>query len=780
MVFQLRKIPNLLLAYAFFLGVAFAESRTPESFYGKKIAQTEFIGLKRIEAESVLNKIYSKAGQVVVAEKLRVDVQTLFNMGYFEDIQILAEESTADPGQARLKFMFKERPVIREIEFDGNSNLSDSDLKGIIKLKEWSILDPSKAREDVQLLTKHYEDKGFYLTRISYRIEKTDKADELKLIYTFKDYEKVRIKKISFLGNQRFSDDQLKNVFAETKEGGFFSFVSGSGNFKESGFKTDLQRLLYWYLDHGYVKFKYDSPVVSISDDKRWMTISVHLDEGEVYNIGDIAFSGDLLFTREELGSWVKMTQGQQFSITKRTNDIQLLTEKYQDLGYAFVNVIPKMDIKEEERRVDIDYQFEKGNLAYFGEINITGNTKTHDKVIRRELRVKEGELFHGTRLRKSKENVERLGFFQPNEVIFNTVPPKGRTDLVNLEISVKERQTGSVSLSAGYGSLQGVFFSTQVSEMNLMGRGQNVNLLTSVARGRRNNAVSIGFTDPYAFDTRWSLGLNFSYATSFIPFKYITRKIGFQNQLGHPIGDYTYGYITYKRENLDIEELDIPEPDAFDLQEIDLDKGSLSSVVWSLIRDKRNNRLEATGGFYQSFSTETAGLGGEKKFVAINANQRFYQPLFGDVIFRTNVQAGQISSLDANRVPPSERFYLGGPQSMRGFQYYTVGPFRERTTSTGQRLRIPLGGTYQFYTNLELEQPLVKEAGLKMVGFFDIGNAWADYQEASKFVLRKNWGFGIRWFSPLGILRFEWGFPLARRPTEDSAVFQFFIGPSF
>jgi outer membrane protein insertion porin family len=767
------------LAFCAFFSSAFAAPRDiTDTLVAQNITSIEVKGLKRIEKDAVIGKIATKVGTPLSRETLRSDTQALFNMGFFDDISMDAEK---DGEGVKLTLSIRERPVISEVAFDGNERVSTADLEGVIKVKVWSILDINKVKEDVALIVKHYEDKGFYLAKVSFDVVQL-KADEVKLTYKVSDYEKVQIKKITFLNNHALTDLELKAALGETREGGFFSFMSGSGNFKESAFKTDLQRLTLAYLDKGYVKFKYDSPVITVSDDKQWLYITIYVDEGPQYKMGTIDFSGDLLFSRTELAEDVLLKgEEEYFSITKRNLDIQKLTEKYQDLGYAFVNVIPRMNVKDDTKTVDIDYNFEKGNLAYFGEINVIGNTKTHDKVIRRELKIKEGELYHGTRLRQSRENVERLGFFNQGEVIFNSTTPKGRNDVVDIEIQVKERPTGTITLGAGYGSARGLFFTTQISESNFLGKGQNLSLSTNITRDRRDKSINLGFTDPYAFDSNWSVGGDIYYVTFVIPDKYTTRKFGANVRLGYPIAEFTNLFITYKRERMTIEEVAIIDLDAIDLKDIADDEGELSSIVWSVVRDKRNNRFETTGGNYQSASLETAGIGGDKKFIKWTLNNRYYQRLVGDLVFRNSIEYGQANGYGGEAVPPSERFYLGGPNNLKGYQFYAVGPQRVKTATDGvTQFRIPEGGSYSMFGLFELEHPIIKEAGLKFVAFYDVGNVFADLPPMNEFSLRQDYGLGFRWFSPIGPLRFEWGFPVTKRAGDDNVVFQFFIGPPF
>ncbi len=743
-------------------------------FQGKVVGTVEVQAQKRIERDAILNKIGTKPGQPLLAESVRSDIQAMFGMGFFDDISVAAEAGPSNT--VNLVYTVRERPVVSKVDFQGNERISTSDLKDVVKVKEWSILDVAKVREDVALLQKHYEDKGFYLAKVSFEL-KPGQNDDVELTYKVNDYEKVQIKKITFLNNKRFSDEQLKSVFRETKEGGAFSFLNGSGNFKESAFKQDLQILTLWYLDHGYVKFQYENPVVTISDDKRFLYLTLYVNEGEQYVMGTQDFSGDLLYPKEDLKKDVTLLEGETFSITKRNFDIQRLTEKYQDLGYAFVNVVPKMNVHDDTRKVDIEYGFEKGNLVHFGEISVLGNSKTHDKVIRRELKIAEGELYSGTKLRQSRENVERLGFFAPGEVIFNTISPKGKSDILNVEISVKERSTGTITLGAGYGSVQKFFFTTQVAEINLLGRGQNLSLTAQLAADRSSKSFNLGFTDPYSFDSRWSLGFDLYFVNFPIPDNYTTRKLGFNLRAGYPILEFTNAYVTYKNEGVKIEDPLVPLT-ADDLS----DQGILSSLVYSVIRDKRNNRFETTEGNYQSVSLETAGLGGDKRFIKWTANNRYYQRIIGDLVFRNSFEYGQIEPLSGRAVPTSERFFLGGPNNLKGFQLYSVGPNRivPSVGNPNVLVRKPLGGNAQLFGLFELEYPLVREAGLKFVTFYDVGNSFSEFPTSGNFTVRSDAGFGFRWFSPIGPLRFEWGFPFARKPNEDTSVFNFFIGPPF
>lgn len=288
-----------------------------------------------------------------------------------------------------------------------------------------------------------------------------------------------------------------------TIEGGFFSFMSGSGSYKQDAFDRDMMILRMLYFNDGYVQVKIDRPQVYVTPDKKNIYITIRIDEGEQFDVGDVDFSGDLLFSRQELADSIQINKQKVFSYDTLQKDLGELQAKYGDLGYAFANVIPRTRINEKDRKVDITFEFDKGNKVYFGQINVLGNSKTRDKVLRRELKIKEGELYNETRRRKSLENIQRLGFF--DEVNFKTSTPPEKPDQLNIDIVVKERNTGSIQLGAGYGSATGFTLQGQVNQANFLGRGQKMGAGLSLSRDV--NIYNFNFTEPYFNDTDWSLG---------------------------------------------------------------------------------------------------------------------------------------------------------------------------------------------------------------------------------------------------------------------------------
>ncbi len=758
--------------------LALVVSLSLSSFFLPSIAAAETIekiridGNRKIENQAILEKIGSKVGQPLSNAVVKSDIKELHALGYFDSIRV-------DFNGGTLKYTVKERPSINRVLFTGNDEIDTDDLQEVLSIKTYSLYDENLVRESARKLTKYYEDKGYYLAKVSHEVRRNPKnKDSVDLLFRVREYDKVRVKRITFLGNKVFEDSQLKRVMRGTSEHGFFSWISSGGNFKELDFKTDMQLLQYWYLNEGYVRFRHDPPIVTVSEDKKWVYITIRVHEGEKYFMGDIDFGGDVLFPKEELSSMLRLKESMAFAILKRNQDVIALTEKYQDLGYANVNVIPQMEIDDEKRIVDTVYEFQKGSLVRYNRISVKGNSKTRDKVVRRELRIKEGELYSGTGMRVSKENVERLGFFEPSSVEFVTNSVPGRPDLLDVEINLKERPTGQFQLGAGYGTASKFFFTTQIAETNFRGMGQDLRLTGQFSADKRTRSFTLGFTDPYAFDTKWSAGGDIFWTSTPYPGRFQQYRKGFELRVGYPLWDYTRLFFSYKLQEFRHEEV----KDAFFKDPVELlrENGTSSSVTATLVTDKRNNRMEPSSGYYLSRKMEFAGLGGNRKFIRSIVDFRYYHKIVGELVLRTKFEAGNIFDYNGAGVQAAERFVLGGPNSLKGYRAFSIGP--ERSTvdpDTGNFVTEVHGGLNKVLYILEFEYPIIKEVGLKLVAFYDVGESFID-GKVDDFRLHQDYGWGVRWFSPLGPLRFEWGYPIDPGQGVKESNFEFMIGPPF
>lgn len=741
----------------------------------------EIKGQKKIEESAIRAKIQSRVGDKLSPTRIRQDIKDLYGMGYFHNIIV---DKTLLKGKANLTFTVTEKPTISEIQFDGNDEIEDSELSEAVGIKAYEILDMGKVNVAISKIEKLYEEKGYFLARVK-ASSKDSGANSAVLNFQITENQKVKVAKIRFLGNRQMTSTQLKSVM-QTQEGGFFSFMSGSGAYKQDVFDRDIQLLYYMvYYNEGFIQAKIDRPQVYVTPDKKSIYITIRVDEGEKFNVGEVTFAGDLLFTDSELYNDIKTKTGELFVYSKFQADLGIVQAKYGDLGYAYANIIPRTRAREQDKLVDITFEIDKGNKVYLGRINMTGNTKTRDKVIRREMRVQEGELYNETRKRESLNNIKRLGYFE--EVNFNTKTPQGRSDIMDIDVVVKERNTGTIQLGAGYSNYGGFLLNGQVNQINLFGHGQKLGL--SIDHSKKQQLFNLNFTEPYFMDTEWSVGGDIYFRErELTEYEEDTKGVGFR--IGHPLAPYLDGSIGYK---IDDTNLQLREGADVDLYPVETANGLTSALTGSLVYDTRDDRFAPSEGIYNSIGVEYAGLGGDIEYNKGVVSARYYRKLFWEVVWRNNFNYGVVTPGRSNEeVPFNQLFRLGGPNSLRGFDSFSIGK-RKKSDDEFTRLSLagypldeatklayrPFGGTQQLYYNMEMQFPLINEAGIKGVVFYDIGYADDDFS-LSEF--RSNWGFGFRWFSPIGPLRFEFGLPFNRQEiySERAVNFHFAIGSPF
>ncbi len=773
---------GLLRLILFFCCVGNAAFAAPKSASGK-ITQIKIEGQKKIETEAIRSKLVTKVGALYDQARLREDVQNLFETGFFYDVEIARLQQ---PQGIILTYKVTEKPTIAEIVFTGNDEIEEKDLREAAALKSYEMLNFQRIAEAVEKLQKLYEDKGYFLANVKYDLTDIVPGETQRLTFKILENDKVVVKKITILGNKNIPSGKIKAVL-NTKEGDFFSFMGGGNSFRQEAFDVDMRLLNYMYYNEGYLQVKIDRPQVYVSPDKRSLYITVRLEEGLQYSVGKVDFEGDMLFPDSDLRNAIEIDNSTIFVYEKMQKDLQKLTEKYGDLGYAFTNVIPKIRPNDKDRKVDITYEIDKGNKVYFGKINIIGNSKTRDKVVRRELKILEGELYNETNKRESLDAVKRLGYF--DEVHFNTSTPEENQEVINVDVVVKERNTGTLQLGAGYSSYSGMVIQGQVNQANFLGKGQKLGVILDYSKQR--TIFNFNFTEPYFMDTEWSLGFDAYQRRDDLPdYEKVTK--GGSVRVGHPLAAYLSGYLRYRLDDTNISLKGLPSEQDTVLYPVNTVNGLTSSAQVTIEYDKRDDRFTPTKGILTSASLEYAGLGGDLRYTLGSTSLRFFNNLFWSVVWRNNLTYRFITSNDPGKdVPFSERFFLGGPYTLRGFDPYVVAKkmrsqvFYDKyiganpldvAGAEAYALR-PFGGTQQAYFQSELEFNLIDEARIKGVFFYDIGQA-DDSLSISEF--RSDVGFGMRWFSPIGPLRFEWGFPIDRRNNERPVVFNFSIGSPF
>ncbi|OGQ17977.1 MAG: outer membrane protein assembly factor BamA [Deltaproteobacteria bacterium RIFCSPHIGHO2_02_FULL_40_11] len=732
----------------------------PTFLYGQTVLKIEVKGNRRVGQEAILNQVTQAVGKDYQTSKIRKSIQNIYALGFFENIEVHSESLESG---VNLTFWVVEKPAIRKIEYQGYSKVSLSSIKEVVDLKEYDILDLSKIQKNKEKIIKMYEQKGFFLAQVKHDIVQDKKANEVDLVFKIEELDKVKIRKINFIGNSALSDDDLKSVMA-TKEGNLLSWLTKSDSYQEEVFKGDLESLTYFYHTKGYVQVKITAPVITVSADKRWVYIVVPVEEGEQFYLGDLDYSGDLLFAKDTFTKDRKIISGQLFNREELRQEVLRLADLYKDQGFAFANVNVQSAIDDKAKKVNLVFDFEKGEKVYFGKIRIKGNSNTRDKVIRRELKVFEGDLYSETQLRKSIDRVRALGFF--SDVTY-TKPQGEKLSEVDLNIDVTERSTGALTVGAGWSSVDKFVANAQISHTNLLGRGQAVSLNAQLSGGDNGSTrFSTSFTEPYTFDSLWSSGFD-AYNTETRTTNFTELKTGGDLRVGHPIGELTNTYLTYKLEDVRLK--DVTNTSSNDIRT----PGVISSMLGTIVYDARNNRFEPSKGIYDQLSTEFAGLGGDNNYFKSILKSRFYYPAYFNGVLRLNVETGFLVRTTDKILPATERFFLGGVNSLRGFKPFSIGP----TGVDNAGKEVLLGGDRQLFANLEYELPLIRQMGIKGVLFYDIGSAFNGLDIGK---VRQDVGFGFRWFSPFGPLRVEVGFPLDPQPGEKKQNIEFAITPPF
>ena len=742
---------------------------------GEKIVEVVIKGNRRIEKSAVLNVVKMKAGDMLDSDKTDTDIRAIYKMGHFQDVQVTTEAS--EKGTV-LVYVVSEKPIVRSIQFTGNKELTTDKLKEALEFKQDSIFSTKDLTKSVAKIKKLYGDDGYYLAEIEPVVVASSPTD---MAVTFKITEgnKILIRSISFDGNKSFSNRKLRGAM-ETKEKWFLSWLTNAGTYKEEVLKNDTALIADYYVNNGFINVKVGEPVVRLVDAKDALEVSIGITEGEQYRIGAIDFKGELLEPVEDLRKKIKSEPGELFSRATLRTDIFTLTDAYADKGYAFANINPLTKADPEKKLVDLTFDLEKGELVYFERINIAGNPKTRDKVIRRELRIDEGELYSATGMKRSKQQLMNTGYFEEATI----ATPKGSAaNKLNVDVNIKEKPTGTFSIGGGYSSLDGIIGQGSVQQANFLGLGLKANLSGSI--GGKSQTYSLGVTDPFFLDSKWTLGGDV-YRSERDYTDYSRRLTGADIKAGYPINDFIGTFFIYKYE---IKDLYNPQPAYQGLNFQDpinypLGGSTTSSIFGSITRNTTDFRLDPSSGMINSLSAEYAGLGGDNKYARFIGDTTWFHPIYKKLIFSSKLTLGYIQDV-GKLVPIDEKFYLGGIFSLRGYKSRTVSPVKNQPSGDNVANRstetIYLGGNKEFFGNTEFTFPLLQEIGIKGVVFFDYGNAYGENQKMFSSVLM-SYGAGLRWASPMGPLRLEYGIPLNPRSGLDNpgGKLEFSIGSMF
>ncbi len=781
---------------------------------GATVRQIEIAGNNRTSREDILSYLRLKEGGEFDPETLTGDVRELFDSGFFDDIEV---DLSVDGDQVTLRFLVRERPTISAVEFEGNSGIDDEDLAGGVDVKSSAVLSRPALRRAVQKIRDMYAEKGFFLAEAEAEVV-PQKNNEVLIRFKIRENGQVSVKRINFIGNEHIADEELREVMF-TGNAGFFAFGSG-GPFRQDAFERDVSMISALYYDRGFLSVSIHTPRIMLTPDRSGIEVTISIDEGPRYRIrsfriyeqGPNGQEVEPVGGRRALRYMVRAQPGDYFNRAQLMEDLGAVKSMYRNEGFAAVAANPRTRLDAEHHEVDIAVPIVRGPLVHFERIEVRGNTKTRDKVIRRELEIAETETFSEAKLDKSRARITSLGYFERVDV---STEEGSAPDKMNVYFEVSERPTGTFQVGAGFSSIENFIATAQVQQANLFGNGQSLSLQAQISGLRQ--AVNLTLYEPYFLDSRFSSSIDL-YDQLRIYNDFSQQSRGGALTFGYPLIYPTLtASLTYTAEH---EEVSTQSQSTFlgtassvsvftrlPLANL-FNAGLTSSLRPALTYDTRDNRLFPSKGIYLRGSTEyaTPTLGSDNHFLRHRLQGRFYYPVGGGVVLKLNSEAGLVTSPSADGVPIFARFFLGGILDLRGYRFRTVGPRMPLTRTTDPNSApifngANIGGNALYFQNLELEFPILERVGIRGVLFTDAGNAWnlednycktggvsVRYEEispcwrglSSLTALRTSYGFGLRWFSPLGPLRFEWGFPIRPLPYEETSVFEFTIGNFF
>lgn len=715
-------------------------------------------GNERIDAGAILQKISTKPGDLYDPSTLRQDLKAVFSLGYFDNVEI---ESTDSEGGKKVVFRVKEKPLVSGVVITGADEIAEEDVRDAAGITANTILNPFKVNEAVQKIKDLYKSKGYYNTEVNGEIN-TGNDGRAEVRFVIGEGEKITVEEIAFTGNTSFSEGDLRDVIQTSTHKWWISWLTDAGVLKMDILRQDAERIVNFYQNQGFVDAKVGEPLVEQKEGSLYVTFPV--DEGARYKVGTVDIEGDMIKSKEELLAGLKIRDEEFLNRQVLRDDITHLTDIYAEQGYAFADVNTKINKSEESKRIDLTLRVTKGSLAYINRVEIKGNTRTRDNVIRRDLKVEEGGQFNSKAIRTSTQKLNRLGFFEEVTVTPKPTMIENQMDVV---VDVKEKSTGQFSIGAGYSSSENVLFMGEISEDNIFGTGNKLALAASTSS--KTTKYNLTFTNPRLYDSQVSGSVNlFNWEHEYDDFT--KDSTGGTLRLGHPLVEEWRIYYGYTLADTDITDID---DDASNYIKRSAEINWESKVELSLVRDTRDKMFSPTEGSRNSISVEYAGglLGGDAEFTKVEASSSWYFPLFWKTVFHVKGAAGQEFENEDGKLPVYEHFFLGGMNSIRGFESASISPLDGDDK---------IGGDKMWYGTVSIIFPLIKDMGMDGEIFHDFGNVYAEDEDWDFGTYKKTAGVGVLWASPLGPIRLAWGFNLDKQDGEDSSNWDFSMGGTF
>lgn len=726
-------------------------------------------GIQRTEAGTVFSYLPVKVGDMLDDEHAAAAIRALFATGFFKDVRLEMQQGV-------LIVLVRERPSIASIEINGVKDFPKDTLRDNLKsigLADGRIFDKSALDKAEQELKRQYVARGKYGVKFTTTVTELER-NRVSIVFNVVEGETSKIRQINIIGNQAFNEKKLKDLM-QLGTPNWISWFTKNDQYSKQKLSADLETLRSLYLDAGYLEFSIDSTQVSITPDKEQIYITINISEGAKYTVSEVKVSGpENILPHAETRKLIKVQAGDVFSRKELTDSTKKIGDRLGEDGYAFANVNAVPDVDKEKHQVGFTFVVDPGARAYVRHIDITGNTKTRDIVIRREFRQMESAWYSASKVKTSKQKVDRLNFF--SEVNVETLPVPGTNDQLDVSLAVKEKATGDFSVGAGVSSNVGVVFTGSITQRNLFGTGNSIS--TQINTSKINQVYSLTYTNPYYTDNGVSRGfdvykrnVNSTY-TAISP--YLSATIGGGVRFGVPISDFENTHF-----GLSAEKTELTLTDASSLQMKDYVKvfgpstsNLLSSVGWS--NDSRDSAIYTTAGTVQRAFVEVALPVSNQRFYKLTYQHQWFYPITQNVTLMLNGEVGGAEGYSGKPVPFFKNFYAGGPGSVRGFKPFSIGPRDINNNS--------LGGTRRIVGNAELLFPMPgmnKERSVRLSAFVDAGAVFGLGMTGSDS-LRYSTGVAVTWVSPMGPLKVSIGVPLNKQPGDKLQQFQFTLGSLF
>jgi len=709
-------------------------------------------GNRRVQEAVILGRVQAKIGSPFNPSQLSEDIRAVFALGFFDDVQLKVEDFE---GGVKVTFVVTERPFVRDVDFTGNKRLSTSELQEKIDIKLGSVYNPVEVQKAREKLVEAYESEGYFEVQITPEVEKFSDGD-VKVVFSVNEGRRITIDSIEIRGNKGLSDRQIKRALV-TQEREFFIL---RGKLQRQKLDEDVERILSVYNDHGYIQARVEGYDVAVNREKARVTLTFTVVEGPQYRVDAVRIVGVTLFPESEVRRLVELKPGDVYSRAKLRDSVRQIGDLYSTIGRAAADVSPRTEQKP-DARVTLTLEVSEGPEVYVERINISGNLRSQDKILRREVPMVEGDLFTLQKLQRARQRLINLGYFET--VTVSTTPGSDKTRII-VNVEVTERATGLFSIGGGYSSVDSFIGTIDLAQRNFLGRGWEASL--RIRAGGSTQQGILSFTEPWLFDRPLSAGFDlFSLTREYVEFDY--SSLGGGVRLSHPFAEYWRWHTGYRLTRDEITDLEDFATDAL--------RGEQGTRVTSLVsggvsRDSRDSVLSPTRGGQTAITVDFAGLGGDSRYVKGIANTTYFKPIWLDHILSGRAEVGYGFGWSDDPLPLFERFYMGGPNSLRSFKHRRLSP----RDDTGTRI----GGTTEVLGTVEYLIPL--PFNMRLAAFFDIGNVYGFGTEFDATDLRKAAGGGVRWISPFGPIRVDYGVNLDRRRDEDFGALHFSVGTPF